>query len=70
MPRKQNSVTTVQVTVSTTPALKRYLAALVATGLYGKTEAEAAERLIAQGVERALTTGTISRAEPTKTSPH
>jgi hypothetical protein len=68
MPRKQNVVQTVQITISTTHMVKLYLSALVATGLYGKTPAEAAERLISLGLERALTAGVITRliaAQPT-----
>src|SRR5260370_1163987 len=51
MARKPNPVKSVQITVSTTPLVHGYLSALVDTGLYGKNPAEAAERLIAKGVE-------------------
>jgi hypothetical protein len=61
MPRKQNTVQTVQITISTTPMVRDYLSALVGTGLYGKTPPEAAERLISLGLERALTSGVIPR---------
>ena len=54
MARKPNPVKSVQITVSTTPLVHGYLSALVDTGLYGKNPAEAAERLIAKGIEVAL----------------
>src|SRR5262244_2457697 len=57
MARKPNPVKSVQITVSTTPLVHGYLSALVDTGLYGKNAAEAAERLIAKGVEVALAGG-------------
>ena len=65
MARKPNPVKSVQITVSTTPLVHGYLSALVDTGLYGKNPAEAAERLIAKGVEVALAGGIIPRAERT-----
>jgi hypothetical protein len=42
------------------------LFALVDTGLYGKNPAEAAERLIAKGIEVALAGGIIPRRERTR----
>jgi hypothetical protein len=63
MARKPNPVKSVQITVSTTPLVHGYLSALVDTGLYGKNAAEAAERLIAKGVEVALAGGIIPRRE-------
>jgi hypothetical protein len=66
MARKPNAVKSVQITVSTTPLVHGYLSALVATGLYGKNPAEAAERLIAKGIELALAGGIIPRSERTR----
>src|SRR5438034_9702935 len=66
MARKPNPVKSVQITVSTTPLVHGYLSALVDTGLYGKNPAEAAERLIAKGVEVALAGGIIPRRERTR----
>jgi hypothetical protein len=54
MPRNPNHISTVQITISTTPPLKKHLERLVTTGLYGKSAAEAAERLVAMGIERLL----------------
>jgi len=50
-------VKSVSITVSTLLLVHGYLSALVDTGLYGKNPAEAAERLIAKGVEVALAAG-------------
>ena len=52
-------VKTVTITVSTTPPVYAYLESLVATGLFGKNPAEAAERLIARGLELHLDAGTL-----------
>lgn len=46
MARPRNPIETVQITLSTTPLIKIYLEALVGHGIYGKTAADAAERLI------------------------
>ena len=59
MARKRNAVKTIRVTVSTTPIIHQYLCSLVATGLYGKTPPDAAERLIARGIEAAISDGVI-----------
>lgn len=61
MPRMPNKVKTVTITVSTTPPVHSYLETLVATGLFGKNAAEAAERLIARGIEEHLADGTLIR---------
>ena len=61
MPRKRNQLETVALTVSTTPPVVEYLGALVGSGLYGKNPAEAAERLIALGIEDLIRQGTLRR---------
>ena len=61
MGRSPNHVPTVTITVSTTPQLRKYLVQLVATGLFGKNAAEAAERLIARSVEQLAREGVVSR---------
>lgn len=38
-------------TLSTSPQVRKYLAQLLRSGLYGKTEADAAERLLARALE-------------------
>ncbi len=59
MARKRNHLKTVTLTISTTPPIEKYLSELVATGLYGKNPAEAAERLVAGSLERLLKEGTV-----------
>ncbi len=61
MPRLPNKVKTVTITVSTTPMVHSHLEALVATGLFGKNAAEAAERLVARGIQDHLADGTLIR---------
>jgi len=60
MPRKHNSIETARpITLSTTPPIADYLEQLVATGLYGKNPAEAAERLVANSIKSLLKDGTL-----------
>lgn len=59
MPRLPNRVPTVTITISTTPQVHRSLVRLLSTGLYGKNVAEAAERLIAQSIERKAVEGAL-----------
>ena len=68
MARGQNALPSVQITVSTTPTVRDYLSALVATGLYGKNPADAAERLLAKGIEQAISAGTIMKHSTQKSS--
>jgi len=60
MPRGRNTLETVKVTLSTTPQVRDYLKALVDSGLYGKTASEAADRLIARGVEQLVRDGILA----------
>ena len=64
MPRPKNQLETVSITVSTTQIVIRYLETLVASGLYGKNPAEAAERLIAFGIEELVQRGALKRLGP------
>lgn len=57
MSRKPNSVPTVPLRISTTPQVAELLERLVETGLYGKNPAEAAERLIGEGLRQILAEG-------------
>ena len=61
MPRIPNHIPTVQITLSTTPPLKKHLEKLVATGLYGKNAAEAADRLLGREVERLIKEGVLRK---------
>ncbi|MFA5939666.1 MAG: hypothetical protein WC809_09965 [Sinimarinibacterium sp.] len=54
MARKENQIETVQFTISTTGKVVGLLRALVDTGLFGKNQAEAAERLIAQSLAQLI----------------
>ena len=70
MPRQPNTVKTVTITVSTTPPVYEHLEALVASGLFGKNPAEAAERLVARGVEQFLADGTLIQTKATSIRPN
>lgn len=61
MSRRKNQVATKDLSVSVTPRILEYLADLVDTGLYGRSQPNAAERLIERGIESALKDGTIVR---------
>ncbi|MEW6307322.1 MAG: hypothetical protein AB1705_28035 [Verrucomicrobiota bacterium] len=66
MPRTPNSLKTVTITVSTTPPVYEYLEVLVRSGLFGKNPAEAAERLIARGIEDHLNEGRLFQPRGSK----
>jgi hypothetical protein len=57
--RKANKVKTEYVRVSTTPKMWKHLEALVLTELYGKTEAEVAERLLSERIRALIVEGTL-----------
>ena len=61
MPRKPNQLKSVPITISTTEAIKAYLDALVATGFYGKSYTEAAERLLAQSLRALVKEGELKK---------
>lgn len=63
MVRPANPVSTVQLRISTTPAIQAKLEDLVETGLYGKNSAEAAERVIAEAVRRMIVEGVFLRPD-------
>lgn len=54
MAREQDPLRTVTVRVEMPHKMEHFLWQLVQTGLFGRTSAEAAERLIAEGLERRL----------------
>jgi hypothetical protein len=64
MPRSRNAQPTVKVTISTSPALLRDLEKVVATGYFGNTRSEAAERLLAEAIRNLLREGTLVRKQP------
>ena len=61
MARTPNNIATKKFQVSTTPGVHQYLEELVLTGLYGKSPPEAAERLIARGIEELIRGGSLRR---------
>lgn len=67
MSRKPNRVETVPIRVSTTPQARALLERAVATGLYGKNVAEAAERLITRSLEDLVRSGFLERVAPVNT---
>jgi hypothetical protein len=61
MPRPRNSIRTEILTLSTTPQVRGYLRQLLTTGLYGKNDAEAAERLLTRALDELLERGRLRR---------
>lgn len=61
MPKRPNTVRTIQITISTTTAVQGYLKQLAVTGLFGKNPAEVAERIIARTIQTMLADGTLRR---------
>ncbi len=59
MPREPNAIQTVEVKIRTTPVVADYLQALVASGLYGKSRSEAAERLVTAGIQTLIGEGVL-----------
>jgi hypothetical protein len=66
MPRSPNAQPTVKITVTTSPVLQQDLDGVVATGYFGNTRAEAAERLLAEAIRNLLREGTLVRKKPTE----
>ena len=59
MARHRNKVKTVTITLSTTEKVHEHLERLVATGMFGKNPAEAAERLVSKGIQDLLLDRTL-----------
>jgi hypothetical protein len=64
MPHPANQLRTVKLRLSTSPAVLVYLKQLVGTGLYGRHHTDAAERLIAQGIEALIERGILKPLGP------
>jgi hypothetical protein len=64
MPRSPNAQPTVKVTISTSPVLSNDLNMVVATGYFGNTRSEAAERLLAEAIRNLIREGTLIRKKP------
>jgi hypothetical protein len=59
MPRPTNKIKTKPLKLSTTPKVGRYLEALVAKELYGKTGTEVAQRLLEERIRALIAEGTL-----------
>jgi hypothetical protein len=61
MARPKNILKTVTMTISTNQPLVDHLESLISSGLFGKSSAEAAERLIATGIQDLLKDGHLPK---------
>jgi hypothetical protein len=61
MPQTPKKLKAKQLRYSGNRVIEEYLFDLVDTGLYGRSPGEAAERLVSQGIERAIANNTIKR---------
>lgn len=68
MGRPKNQIDTVTLKIATTPGVQRLLERLVASGLYGKNPAEAAERLIAERLRVLVGEDALLRRSPSKST--
>jgi hypothetical protein len=59
--RAKNRIPTQELTISTNPQVYEYLQDLVDSGTFGNSEAEAAERLVARGIEQLIKNGQLDR---------
>ena len=64
MPKPKNLLPTKEIRLASNPQVFYMLRQLVATGLYGKNEAEAAEQLVRQELRRMATNGELTVPEP------
>jgi len=67
MPKKH--VTAAAIEINTTDQVRLYLGQLVLGGLYGKSPAEAAERLLAHAIEELIRRGELTRLPPMERLP-
>jgi hypothetical protein len=61
MPRPRNARPTVKISITTSPTLRDDLDKVVATGYFGHTRSEAAERLLAEAIRNLLKEATLVR---------
>lgn len=57
-PRNENKAP--RLTLSVTPQIRAYLARLVARGIYGKTQTQVAENMLARGIESVIERGHLT----------
>lgn len=58
---KSRTIETADIKIVTTLKVKKYLENLAATGLWGKSVSESAERLVTRGIEELIKDGTLER---------
>ena len=61
MSKPRNQIKSEPLYITTTPQVRALLERLVESGLYGKNPTEAAERLIARGLEERIGAGFLER---------
>ncbi len=66
MAKPRNTVESYTLTLTTTPQVRSYLSELVKGGLHGKNVAEAAERLLARGIDELIERGSLKRLTEAK----
>ena len=59
MPNRRNLAQSARLQVTTTPEVVECLEAIARTGLYGKSRAEIADRLVSEGIRRLIGDGII-----------
>jgi hypothetical protein len=64
MARRKNLLKTTTLTISTTPQIRLRLTQIAKTGLWGKNVAEAAERLLGDGIRGFIRDGILKRPDP------
>lgn len=63
MPRPKNAQPTITITIRTSSILRDDLDKVAATGYFGSTRSEAAERLLAEAIRNLLKEGTLVQKE-------
>jgi hypothetical protein len=64
MARPENTQESVEIRMTTTPLVKRYLQQLVDTGTWGKNVTEAAERVVGRALDDMLERGKLHKLLP------
>jgi hypothetical protein len=64
MARPENTQDSVEIRISTTRMVKKYLQQLVDSGTWGKNVTEAAERLLAKSLDTMVENGRLTKLPP------
>jgi hypothetical protein len=64
MARPENTQDSVEIRISTTPMVKKYLQQLVDSGTWGKNVTEAAERIISTSLDGMVRRGELVKLPP------